>query len=66
MLTGQGNGVRFPNFLGRVARNDATLRAAHAAQIGLLGALRADPGQDRRIRLMQTMNCISAGLGWTG
>ncbi|MCE8531718.1 phosphoenolpyruvate carboxylase [Ruegeria pomeroyi] len=66
MLTGQGIGVRFPNFLTRVARNDGTLRAAHAAQIGLLGALRADPAQDRRIRLMQTMNCISAGLGWTG
>jgi phosphoenolpyruvate carboxylase len=66
MVTGQELGQRFPNFMARTLRNETALRAAHKAQITLLKDLRAEPDQDSRIRLMQTMNCISAGLGWTG
>jgi phosphoenolpyruvate carboxylase len=66
MVTGQGLGTRFPNFGARVARNESALLAAHRAQISLLRQVRVEPDRDPRIRLMQTMNCISAGLGWTG
>ena len=66
MLTGQELGQRFPNFMARTRRNEAVLFAAHKAQIALLREVRAEAGHASRIRLMQTMNCISAGLGWTG
>ena len=65
-MTGQPLGARFPNLRARIARNETPLQAAHAAQIALLQRVRADGGHTGRIRLMQTMNCISAGLGWTG
>jgi phosphoenolpyruvate carboxylase len=65
-ITGQGLGTRFPNLISRVRRNETSLHAAHMAQISLLKSVRAEAGQQERIRLMQTMNCISAGLGWTG
>ncbi|NHQ75910.1 phosphoenolpyruvate carboxylase [Roseovarius gahaiensis] len=66
MVTGQELGRRFPNFMARTRRNETALRAAHTAQIALLKDVRAEADHDSRIRLMQTMNCISAGLGWTG
>ena len=74
MLTGQALCARFPNVLARVERHDQALRAAHDAQVHLLAQARdktdhkADhrADSDCRIQLMQTMNCISAGLGWTG
>lgn len=66
MLTGQQLGQRFPKFLNRVARNENTLRAAHTAQVSLLAEVRQTAETSTRIHLMQTMNCISAGLGWTG
>ena len=65
-ITGQPLGARFPNLRARIARNEIPLQAAHAAQIALLQRVRADGEHSERIRLMQTMNCISAGLGWTG
>ena len=65
-ITGQPLGARFPNLQNRIGRNETPLHAAHMAQIALLKAVRAEAGQPERIRLMQTMNCISAGLGWTG
>mgnify|MGYP005845890419 CR=1 FL=1 len=65
-ITGQPLGARFPNLQKRIRRNETPLHAAHVAQIALLKAVRAEAGQPERIRLMQTMNCISAGLGWTG
>jgi len=65
-ITGQPLGARFPNLRNRIGRNETPLHAAHLAQISLLKAVRSGAGQAERIRLMQTMNCISAGLGWTG
>ncbi|MCA0207198.1 MAG: phosphoenolpyruvate carboxylase [Proteobacteria bacterium] len=67
-LTGQPFAARFPRFQARHARNEAALRAAHAAQVALLARLRAEGGEavETRIHLMQSMNCIAAGLGWTG
>jgi phosphoenolpyruvate carboxylase len=32
----------------------------------LLKQVRENDINDHRIQLMQSMNCISAGLGWTG
>ncbi|MCA2012360.1 phosphoenolpyruvate carboxylase [Cereibacter sphaeroides] len=67
-LTGQALAARFPRFRARHARNAETLRAGHAAQVALLRRLRADRAEpvETRIHLMQSMNCIAAGLGWTG
>ncbi|ABG33683.1 phosphoenolpyruvate carboxylase [Roseobacter denitrificans] len=65
-LTGAPLGTRFPNAADRIHRHEDTLRAAHHAQVALLKDVRASDAQTARIRLMQSMNCISAGLGWTG
>lgn len=67
-LTGQPLAERFPRHRERVARNADALRAAHKLQISLLHRVREDGAghSEARIHLMQTMNCISAGLGWTG
>ena len=65
-LTGEPIGQRFPLAMTRIRRHDATLRAAHSAQVDLLKTVRSDTSATHRIQLMQSMNCISAGLGWTG
>lgn len=65
-LTGTPLGSRFRNAAARIAQHDSALRSAHEAQVRLLQRVRAEDGNRHRIQLMQTMNCISAGLGWTG
>lgn len=65
-LTGTPLGSRFPNAAARIARHEEALRSAHEAQVCLLKRVREEDGNRHRIQLMQTMNCISAGLGWTG
>jgi phosphoenolpyruvate carboxylase len=65
-LTGQALGARFPNVLRRAGRSALALQAAHEAQVHLLAETRRTQDRGLRIQLMQTMNCISAGLGWTG
>lgn len=65
-LTGEPLGQRFPLAMTRIRRHDATLRAAHSAQVDLLKNVRSEASATHRIQLMQSMNCISAGLGWTG
>lgn len=65
-LTGKPLGQRFPNAVARMNRHKAALSAAHDAQVRLLRLVRQEDSNRHRIQLMQSMNCISAGLGWTG
>ncbi|MDT1064001.1 phosphoenolpyruvate carboxylase [Paracoccus sp. CPCC 101403] len=66
-LTGVGAiGQRFPNMSARFERVRAELDRVHDLQIKLLRDNRNQPGQGVPVALMQTMNCISAALGWTG
>jgi len=67
-LSEQAIGHRFPDFRERLERRKDSLVEAHKLQITLLGRVRSQPASDDSVRvlLMQTMNAISAGLGWTG
>ncbi|MCT4556419.1 MAG: phosphoenolpyruvate carboxylase [Pelagimonas sp.] len=67
-ITGQPVANRFPRLRAQTHRNDPVLRAAHDLQVDLLHEVRSNPNpaNPARIQLMQSMNCISAGLGWTG
>lgn len=57
---------RFPMLTKRFERNRAYLNIIHDIQIDQLRAQRADPERAQSGPLLQTINCISAGLGWTG
>lgn len=57
---------RFPKFRDRFDRVSHDLRETHKLQVGLLHDLRSGEQNTLPIPLMQSMNCISAGLGWTG
>lgn len=59
-------GARFPNMAKRFGLVRADLNHIHALQIGLLRDMRSTPKQTGAVPLMQSMNCIAAGLGWTG
>lgn len=67
-ITGQPVAKRFPRLRAQCERNGPTLQAAHQLQMSLLQDVRNNPAPTNpaRIHLMQSMNCISAGLGWTG
>ncbi|MFD0858860.1 phosphoenolpyruvate carboxylase [Roseovarius aquimarinus] len=58
--------ARFPRLTARVEASRAHLGIIHGVQIEQLRALRADPERSDTARLLQSMTCISAGLGWTG
>lgn len=64
-LTGRPLADRFPNFQARTARNAKALAYAHGLQVRLLHRARTTD-DNVRVPLMQSMNTISAGLGWTG
>lgn len=59
-------GARFPRMSTRIGRVRRDLERTHDLQIDLLRGVR--DGQDRSLSvpLMQSMNCVSAALGWTG
>ena len=57
---------RFPKLTKRFEGNRAHLDAIHSIQIKQLRALRSSPDHPETGPLLQSMNCISAGLGWTG
>jgi phosphoenolpyruvate carboxylase len=66
-LTGtQDIARRFPRFRDRFDRVSGDLRDIHELQVELLRALRSEQPASLPIPLMQSMNCIAAGLGWTG
>ncbi len=58
--------ARFPNFTNRFEGNRAHLANIHSIQINQLRALRETSEHMDTGPLLQSMNCISAGLGWTG
>jgi phosphoenolpyruvate carboxylase len=65
-LTERKIGVRFPNVVALIEKNESQLDWAHKTQVELLKIVRDSDINEHRIQLMQSMNCISAGLGWTG
>jgi phosphoenolpyruvate carboxylase len=63
---GTGIGARFPNMRGRFERVRDQLDRINRLQTGLLRDARASTSTRVNVPLMQSMNCIAAGLGWTG
>ena len=64
-------GERFPSFRRRLDQVTPLLQRTHALQVELLAQFRAEQaGGTTKVRslvpLLLSMNCISAGLGWTG
>ncbi|MFT5067526.1 MAG: phosphoenolpyruvate carboxylase [Reinekea sp.] len=57
---------RFQKLTKRFERNRAYLGIIHDIQIKQLRALRSKSQHQYTGPLLQSMNCISAGLGWTG
>ncbi|GIK82969.1 MAG: phosphoenolpyruvate carboxylase [Alphaproteobacteria bacterium] len=63
--------ARFPNYRGRIHSRLAMLNQAGAEQVALLRRIRARPpdapmAQDELVPLLLAINCVAAGLGWTG
>ena len=66
-ITGQPSlAARFPNLTERFEGNRRYLETIHTIQIKQLRALRRENQSAETGPLLQSMNCISAGLGWTG
>lgn len=64
---GQTIGHRFPRLCERFDRKRAELARIHALQVELLRQARSEPQAGSvPVPLLQSMNAISAGLGWTG
>ncbi|WP_299989881.1 phosphoenolpyruvate carboxylase [uncultured Ruegeria sp.] len=64
---GQTIGRRFPRLCERFDRKRAELARVHALQVELLRQARSEPlAGSVPVPLLQSMNAISAGLGWTG
>lgn len=59
-------GARFPMMRERFVRIRPQLDRINRLQVGLLRDARATPAPRAAVPLMQSMNCIAAGLGWTG
>ncbi len=66
LTDGDGIGARFPIMSDRFQRLRPQLDRINRLQVALLRSARADPSLRTAIPLMQSMNCIAAGLGWTG
>ena len=67
LLTGSAQpGARFPNMYDRFRAQTPQLTRINHLQVALLRRARAEPGFGTSVPLMQSMNCIAAGLGWTG
>ena len=58
--------ARFPNMTTRFGRIQQDLDRVHDLQITLLKGIRSNPERGMSVPLMQSMNSISAALGWTG
>ncbi len=59
-------GVRFHDLYLRFNSDRPYLDRIQALQVDLLRETRKPSGQTLSIPLLQSMNCIAAGLGWTG
>ncbi|WP_232816584.1 phosphoenolpyruvate carboxylase [Paracoccus zhejiangensis] len=58
--------LRFPNMRERFDRLRAPMLDIHALQVDLLREVRSQGAPKLSVPLLQTMNCIATGLGWTG
>ncbi|PBB21186.1 phosphoenolpyruvate carboxylase [Mesorhizobium sp. WSM4313] len=68
-LTGGDLSARFPMFKRRFDNLRRQMHDIHRLQVNLLREVRAGTGADQRRAtdaLLVSINCISAGLGWTG
>ncbi len=71
-ITGQPRlGRRFPNFRDRMARRLPVLAQVGREQVRLIRRTRAAKGaggvrKDDLVPLLLSINCVAAGLGWTG
>ncbi|WP_027245453.1 phosphoenolpyruvate carboxylase [Leisingera daeponensis] len=66
-LTGDSRlALRFPRLRARFGRVENMLREIHKTQVRLLQENRAEKPSTVPVPLMQSMNCVAAGLGWTG
>ncbi|TIO78937.1 MAG: phosphoenolpyruvate carboxylase, partial [Mesorhizobium sp.] len=69
-LTGGDLSARFPMFKRRFDNLRRQMDDIHRLQVDLLREVRTSPGTADRRRttdaLLVSINCISAGLGWTG
>ncbi|KAB2886915.1 MAG: phosphoenolpyruvate carboxylase [Albidovulum sp.] len=59
-------GARFPMMRERFDALRPQLDRINRLQVALLRRARSEPGARTTVPLMQSMNCIAAGLGWTG
>ena len=66
MTGGPGIGARFPMLTDRLAQVRPQLDRTNRLQVALLRRARAESSMHTTVPLMQSMNCIAAGLGWTG
>ncbi|SLN17040.1 Phosphoenolpyruvate carboxylase [Roseovarius albus] len=67
MITGEDAlADRFVKLKDRFERAQPQLNVIHQIQIDQLTQLRGDNASKMSIPLLQSMNCIAAGLGWTG
>ncbi|EFO29890.1 phosphoenolpyruvate carboxylase [Roseibium sp. TrichSKD4] len=66
-ITGQTKlATRFVRLTGRVESKRAQLALIHKLQIAELQKHRSNQAETESTALLQSMNCISSGLGWTG
>ncbi len=67
---GERTADRFPAYRRRLSRVLPALRQVGLRQVELIRRFRCASGRDRRKRelvpLLLSMNCVAAGLGWTG
>ncbi len=63
---GAGIAVRFPNLQARFERLKPQLDRINRLQVDLLRSARSGAALRTTVPLMQSMNCIASGLGWTG
>jgi phosphoenolpyruvate carboxylase len=65
-VTGAPLGARFPHMQEKYRQLQPQLARINHLQVSLLRRSREDPQASVTVPLMQTMNCMAAGLGWTG
>ena len=67
LITGEAEpGERFPRFGRKLGRRDDILRQVGQAQVELVKRYREQGKQEDLVALLLSINCVSAGLGWTG
>ena len=67
LITGETEpGERFPRFGRKLERRGDILRQVGLAQVELVKRFRAQGKRADLVALLLSINCVSAGLGWTG